>query len=292
MPRRRRDSAPQPADRVGAAGRRSGLTLVELLMAATITSLLSIVLGGLVMAVQTAKTHTEGLEDATRQAQAACNRIRFMVSEAGVYQVDGEPTTPGLAVVEHQWSVHDLPDVLVVWSGGRNGGMGEAGVQHRRPRVEELLVYAPHPDAPHRLVELAWPGDRSTIDFRDPDFDRTIRSLVSSGEGEEVLLSERIRVSLLSGWVGATGAEVGNVRFDLTWTPDDSELSSTAPGTEEWFDLPWIRGVVSPRSGMRQATIRIELQIEPRHGQPSRSETTPIAVPFFGSASYRYVHRP
>lgn len=276
----------------GTAERRRGLTLVELLIAGTVLSLVSLVLGGLVMAVQTAKAHTDGLEEATLQARAALDRIRFMVAEAGVYQVPGEPTTPGLAVVKHRWSVYDLPDVLVVWSGGRSGGLGDAGLHRRRPRIDELVVYAPDSETPHRLVELAWPGNHSTIDFRDADFGRTIRSLVSSGEADSVLLCDRVRVSPLSGWLGASGSEVGNVRFDLTWTPEGSALSSASPGTEEWFDLPWVRGVVSPGSGLRQATLRMELQVEPREGQPSRGETRPIAVPFFGSASYRYVHRP
>ena len=50
---------------------RHGFTMIELLMAVSITSMLSVVLGGLMMAVQTAHDHSQGLQTATTQATAA-----------------------------------------------------------------------------------------------------------------------------------------------------------------------------------------------------------------------------
>ena len=268
------------------------MTLVELLIAMTITSMTSVVLGGLIMAVQTARQHTEGLEEATLQAQASFDRIRFMVSHAGVYQLDGEPTCLGLAVVNHRWSSFDLPDVLVVWSGGRNGGMAEAGLQRRLPGVNELVLYTPDSNDPSRLVEIVVPGNAAAVDFRDPGFANVILSLLRSANAEPVLLCDRIRVSHFSESHDSLASDVGNVRFEVEQTPSDSDLASIAPGTFEWIDLPWAQGIVSSESGLRQASVRMEFQIEPRSHESAGTDFKPIAIPFFASVSYRYAYQP
>lgn len=261
-------------------------------MAMTITSVLSIVLGGLMLAVQAAREHTEGLEEATAQAQACLERVRYMVSQAGVYQLDGSETMLGVRVVGREWSGSLLPDVLVVWSGGRDGGMADAGTQNRLPRVDELVIYTYDADEPGRFVEIIVPGDSSDIDFSASDFDDTILSLLGAPSAEQLLLCDRLRRSVLSGSVPFSNPGVGNVLFNLEMSPDDTALAAATPGTSEWNALGWSQGIVSSDSGMRQATLRIEIQIEPRSYEPADSGATPIAVPFFGSTSYRYVYRP
>ncbi len=296
----RRNGSP----RVPRSAFRTAFTLVELMMAMTITAMLSVVLGGLVMAVQTAREHTEGLEEATVQAQVAIDRIKFMVSQTGVYQVSGQPTTLGMAVVSHKWfGVDLLPDVLVVWSGGRNGGMAAAagsastGVPQRLPRIDELLIYTFDPQTPTHLVEIAFPGNSDDIDFRDPRFSTRILSLIASPTAEKTLLCDRIRQSDLpqsyryfARYYGATNYV--NIRFELSQTPDDSELQASSPGTPEWYGLGWAQGVVAGDLGMRQATLRMELQIRRDSRPASKTDSSGVSIPFLGSASYRYVYRP
>lgn len=273
-------------------GSRRAVTLLELLMAMTITSMLSVVLGGIVLAVQSARQHTEGLEEATQQADAAMSRIEYMVSQAGVYRVGTNPVTVGLAVVPRRWSYFDLPEILVVWSGGRTGGMAGAGLQTRLPRINELVLYAPDPADPRRLVEITHPGNSASIDFRASGFASTILTLVQSSNAQKTLLSDRIRRSALSGFAGFSSAEAANVRFEMTQSPSDAEIGSTASGTAAWINLPWAGGIVTGSSGLRQANVRIELQVEPRaHDAPGTAEKT-IAIPFFGSESIRYVYEP
>lgn len=272
------------------AGR--GLTLVELMIALTITSLLSVVLGALTMAVQTAREHTEGLGDANIQADVSFERIKHMVSHTGTYRLADRPTTLGLAVVTRTWSILELPEVLVVWSGGRDGGMAEAGLQTRLPQINELVIYAPSPENPQELQEITAANSLGSIDFRAAGFSQTILSLVDSPNVERTLLSDRIRTSQLSAFSNYSGATVGNVRFELTNSPNDAELAAAVPGTAAWNDLPWSQSIVGSDSGLRQSTLRMEFQIVPRTAEPTSDEVSASAVPYFGSTSYRYVYNP
>lgn len=83
---------------------------------------------------------------------------------------------------------------------------------------------------------------------------------------------------------------VGNVRFTLTMTPSDADLASVSPQTTAWTQLNWPQGTFGNRSGMRQANLQIELQVEP--DGIVRASDTVTAIPFFGSASVRYVYEP
>lgn len=266
--------------------RRRGLTLAELLMAMTVTSILTVVLGGLVLAVQMARQHAEGLDAATSQAQAATDRIRFMVSHAGVYRDGGQPTMLGLAVVTQSWNTGDVPDILVVWSGGRNGGLAAAGTQNRLPRVNELVLYAPDPATSGRLVEIVVPTDSSTIDFRAADFDSRVRGLLVSADAETTRLCDRVRVA------EAGGSSTTAVRFDLRLTPGDDALASVSPQSEAWLALGWAQGIASAGQGLRQATVRIEIQLERTESRGAQVDSRMSSLPFFGSASRRYVYEP
>jgi len=269
-----------------------GFTLAELLMAMMMTSMMSVVLGGLVLSVQTAWAHTTAMEDATMQARVAVDRIRYSISHAGLYQLAGQPTRVGLAVVSHQRSGDLFPDVLVVWSGGREGGMAAAGVQTSLPRVSELIIYAPVTDDPRQLVEIAIPGDMSEIDFDDINFTTTILTLIDAPGAEHILLSERIHASLMGGSGSTASDHWPNIRFAIDSMPSDDALASVTPGTLAWTMLPWSTGIAFSDSGMRQATIRMELQMALRRREFVSGAVSPATCPFFGSASYRYAYRP
>lgn len=284
---RRRPDRCIPACRPG-----RGFTLAELLIAMTITSMLSVVLGGLVLAVETAWQYASGLEDATTQASAAVERIRYMVSHAGVYRTDERPTTLGVAVIKRPAGTARIPDVLVVWSGGRNGGLRDRGVQERLPRIDELVFYTCDARAPQRLLEITIPGNAQSVDLHDSDFANTARQLLASNNAQPVLLCDRIRPSALTATGFTDETSVGNVRFESVQTPSDNNLADPAPGSTEWYRLAWAQGIVGRDWGLRQMTLRIELQVETRPSAPSGTATTTTAIPFFGSATYRYAYHP
>lgn len=269
----------------GAYSRARGLTLAEIVMAMMITSLLAIVMGGVTSAVQTAREHVEGVEEATMQAEAAIERIRYMVSNVGTYEITGQPVTAGIAVVNRTANLALVPDVLVIWSGGRNGNMAAEGLQTALPKVNELVMYLPDPDSPDTLVEVVIPANSTPIDFRAAGFESTIQTLLISGGLDKAPLSKRLRT------VDLGGSLWGLAWFDVTQTPNESALAVT-PGTSEWNELPWAQGIVSSTSGCRQLTVRVELQLQTRTYDISGVDSSATSIPFFGSASYRYEYHP
>lgn len=268
---------------------RHGFTLPELVIALTILTLVSTVLGGLTLAVRTAWDYTQGLEQAQWQAQAALERIKYMISQAGTYRASGQPTNVGLAVVTHRWGSVNVPDTLVVWSGGRNGGMSAAGLQARLPLVSELVIYTPDPQNAARLVETVVPTDPNSIDFRAADFATRIESLRTSAARQSVMLCDRLRTDAPTSGATITASELW---FDLIQSPSGSELSGVTVGSAAWNALPWAQGIVSGETGLRQATVRIELQLEPDPTQPKTDGAWSTALPFFAAASSRYVYQP
>jgi len=269
---------------------RSAFTLVELLVAATITAMLSVVLSGLVLAVQRSWSYTRHLEEVSVQARAALDRMRYMIGRAGVYQLVERPPRLGLAVVsQNRWGDVAFPDVLVVWSGGRNGAMAPRGIVRRLPLVSELVIYTWDASEPTRLVEIVIPDDDTPIDFDDASFSTTVRTLLHSSSAQAAVLSDRLRkVSWSAGPLA--GHSVGLVRFELIRTPSDWELTAIEPGEEAWLWLTWPQGLVTRQSGLRQETVRIEIQLTRRPGETASRPSD--GIPFFGSASRRYVYQP
>lgn len=271
---------------------RGGLTLVELLMSMAISSILIVALGGIVTATQSAWKHTQGIEDSQAQVTATFDRMKMMITQAGVYQVSGQPPQVGLAVVTNPWNSIDIANTLVVWTGGRNGGISDQGTLTRLPKISELLIYTSDPDDAHKLIEIALPSVDSSIDFNSSSFNSTIRSAIKSSSAEAALLTNRIKSSqfILSG--NPWGSPVGNIRFDLVKTPSDSSLSGVAPGTSGWMNLPWPQGTASATSGLRQVTINFEIQLEAAERTSLNDVNSTTALPFFGSSSRLYAYTP
>ncbi len=261
-------------------------------MAMSISSMLIVALGGIVTATQSAWEHTQGIEDSQAQTTATFDRIKMMVSQAGVYQVNGQPPQVGLAVVTHSWTYFDLPDTLVVWTGGRNGGISDQGVLTRLPNINELLVYTIDPNDSHNIVELAFPDVDLSIDFNDFFFDYSIRYLIDSNYAESVLLSNRVKSSqyVLSG--RPLRQSTGNLRFEIVKTPSDASLSGVSSGTSAWMSLPWPQGTASSSTGLRQITVYFETQFETMERSALNDINSSTALPFFGSSSRYYAYTP
>ncbi len=264
-------------------------TLVEVLIAATITTVVALVLTGLALGVQRTWSLTGSTNETLAQGRAALERIEYSVRRAGVYRLPGRPSRVGLAVVCHNFRRLELPDVLVVWCGGREGDLSQTPVLERLPRLNELLVYTWDPDRPSHLVEIAF-DQTSPIDFDGAFFDWQIRRLVRrSSAKRRVLLSDRLRSVVLPRVVSPRRVRVGLVRFELRRTPDDELLAELEPGSPEWFELPWAAGVVSETSGLRQATVRVELQLT---AGPDAGDSPSRSVPFFAAIGRRHVYLP
>ena len=258
------------------------MTLVELAVAAAVLSLVAVALGGLVMAVDTARTHVQGLHEATAQGRFAIERIRDAVNRSGTYRIGSGSTVPGVAVL---WN-DDRPEVLVVWTGGRETSLADASPLARRPRANELVIYTPDPAAPHELCELVVPSATDEVDFAGSGFESRIRQLISDANAERVPLCDRIRTTSISGTITST------VRFEPEATPSAPQIADTAVGTTDWHALPWAGGISTSSSGLRQILIRIELQLVTleRSGTASGTASESPSLPLFGAAVRRYQH--
>lgn len=261
-------------------------------MAMTISSILIVALAGIVTATQSAWKHTQGIEDSQAQITASFDRMKMMISQAGVYQVNGQPPQVGLAVVTTPWNYMDIPDILVVWAGGRNGGISQSGVLNRLPRINELLIYTSDPDDRQNFVEIALPDINSNIDFNSSSFYGTIRSAIVSNHAEKALLSNRLCNSqyLLSGkpW----GSKIDNIFFEISRTPSDASLSGVSPGTSGWMNLDWPQGTASSSSGLRQVTVNYLIQFETTEQTSLNEVNSTTALPFFGASSRLYAYSP
>lgn len=268
-------------------------TLVEVLMATAITSFTVFVVGGLTLAVQSAKEYAEGQAEGAMRARAALDRISAMVAEAGTYRIAGQPTVLGLAVVDRVRGPMPLPEILVVWSGGRNGGLAAQGELTRLPRCDELVVYEADPANLRVLSETAFPGDSSSIDFSSTAFGATILSKLASAAAQRAVLCEPVRVVPLTGNPGPSIPDVPAVRFETESLPSDDDLLGVPSGTQAWLDLPWCQGIAAGGLGLRQTTVRTELQLFARRvAEDVRDPASEPSLPFYGSAVRRHVHRP
>ena len=269
---------------------RSGMTLAELLISMAILSMMSVVLAGMSNAVNSAWSYTKGVEESDLLAQAAIERIEYMVSQTGTYKIAGQPSRLGVAVVQRIVGTQMVPDTLVLWTGGQSGGIAVNGVLSRLPIVSELLIYTWDATSPSQLIEVAFSGQTATVDFASSNLSTQITNLLASSTGVKLPLCDRLRVSSVKNPGSGSVLSVGNLRFALTMTPSDSDLASAAPQTTAWTQLNWPQGIFGNRWGMRQANLQMELQIEP--DGIVRASDTVTAIPFFGAASLRYVYEP
>ncbi|MCA9095777.1 MAG: prepilin-type N-terminal cleavage/methylation domain-containing protein, partial [Planctomycetaceae bacterium] len=75
-----------------------GFTLLELILALSITALVVVSLSGLLLAVQNAWSVSRNYHDVGLQGRAILDRINWMVAQAGTYRINGGPVHLGLSV--------------------------------------------------------------------------------------------------------------------------------------------------------------------------------------------------
>ena len=260
---------------------RHAFTLTQLLIGISITSMLTVVLGGLLAAVHTAQQHSQGLQSATLTSQAAAHRIRLMFEKTATYQLKSQPARLGVAVVYQTWLAHRIPNYVVMWTGGLEGELAEQGTHSRLPLVNELLIYGPDPENLSHLVEMRLPDVTKSIDFSAADFNRRMLSLIHSRGVEKIMICNQLQVAELSG--GRFSA--GNVRFELHASPSVSDLETAIADPLKWKALAWSQGIV----GLRQISLDTELLIDARSTRTGSAATD--AIPFFDSAIRCYVHQ-
>jgi len=262
-----------------AARKPAGLTLVELLLAISIMAMMAVALGGLANAVQQNNKYSEGYGATTQHARVVLDRIGRSIMEATASEEH-----PGVAVSWKESGSWRFPDTLLVWH-----PTGTPANVDGPPLVGEVILYCPNPDKEHQLLEITLPGDTRTIPFdatlETPAGRSFVESLKTAKTANRVVLTHLLRVSSPD---GSPGSQCGAVRFMRRLRPTAAEWTSLQGGTLAWKDLSWPQGLYGSKMGMRQVSVRIELQLVPEYLAGVPDLVGEQCVPFFSSAAAYY----
>lgn len=262
---------------------RNGVTLIELLLAITIMTMLVAALGGMASGIYRSNEYSEGYGLATQHARVASERIRRTVSEATANELH-----PGAIVLSEQVAGYDFPDTLVVWNPSTVALDIESG-----PRVNELIIYCPNPDSPNELWELTEPGSTATLPAATDTaaWKTAIDAIKVSETAEKVVITDLLRVATVDeAAANVSGRRRACLRFERRVLPDEADWAAYLVAADEaatWDALPWAQSIRGTQTGVRQTWVRFEMQLMPGDVVAHEAEAMP-AAPFFGSAALYY----
>jgi len=268
----------------GCRPNRRGMTLLELMLAMSISAILVGALSVLATATRQSADYNQGQSDSTQHARVATQRINRAVADA--YATE---TYPGVVVVDAIVGTYRYPDTVVVW---RPAG-GVPANPNGPPLIKELVIFGPDATDPSRLLEVTMPTDTRTIQLNDASLNTTtgrtlIAGLKSANSSVRTVITSRLKTAGTSSTGGGTSLRAA-IRFECELHPSAAEMASYRAGTTDWEDLSWPQGIYSSSFGLRQIWLRSELQLLDR--EKSSDGTYPATVatlPFFGSATNYY----
>ena len=254
--------------RYSAAARRA-LTLLELTIAMTVTSVIVGALAALGHGVHESFEYGNAYGAVTQHARVALERISRTINAS-----TASNHFPGvLALAESDGGV-SFPDTLVVWRPS-----AAAADPTGRPRYQELVVYSFDPAAPNQLTEFSDPTDSRTVPVITDlsTWGAEIRAMKRSASVQKVRLTSLLRTCL------AASGQRGAVRFTVRLAPSETEWNSLLAGTKTWQELSWVQGTYGLKTGLRQAWVRYDLQLAPTSSMAVSNAAAFEAIPFFGS---------
>jgi prepilin-type N-terminal cleavage/methylation domain-containing protein len=252
---------------------RRGVTLVELLVATALLSLIAVGLASFARTVEIGSDYGYGRATAAQHARVVLERIGRAVNQAQATEID-----PGFAILSETYGTSRLADTLVVWTSDAN--------RDQLPQVHELTIFTPNGQAPGELIELSFPGDSRTVSLVNNSGLKTlVDSLRSDANRRQVVLTNLLRTVDLPEDSGRPHAAVVFSGFSR---PSAAELASFRGGTTAWENLSWPQGVYGGKAGLRQGYVRFELQLMPGDGPAAAVRQIDETLPFFGSAAVYY----
>lgn len=255
---------------------RRGLTVVELLVAVAIMSVITLGLATVASGTRSVADYNSKRGMALQHARVTLDRIQRIVQESTFAE-----SHPGAVVVYDQIGNYRYPDTLLVWhpSGAPANASGP-------PLLNEVLIYCPDPGSPNQLVEMWAPTNTTPIPF-DPaqlnttTWRTTLANVKKSSTTQKVVLTNLLRTAQPTGQTAARGA----VRFEAVANPTAAQIASYRAGSTTWKNLPWPTVLYSNTHGLRQLRVRTELQMVSDGNGGKVDNVGLTALPFFGSTS-------
>lgn len=261
---------------------RRGLTLLELMIAMSVSTILVGALAVLASATRQTSDYNSGQSAAVQHARVVHDRLQRFVGEA--YATE---TYPGVVVVDETVNSNRYCDTVVIWhpSGAPTNAAGP-------PLVKELIIIGPDPNDPKRLMEFTAPTDTRTIQLNDASLNTTAgRTLISSIKTASTTIKTLLTPLVRTASTGTSGSNATRaaVRFECELHPTAAEMTSYRGGSLAWEDIAWPQGWFSTSCGMRQVWLRSELQlVSEEYNADGTLPTTAIGLPFLGSATNYY----
>jgi prepilin-type N-terminal cleavage/methylation domain-containing protein len=256
---------------------RSGLTLIELLIATSIIAMAALAMGTLARATQVSASYVEGSLTSAQHARVAMERIN-----RAVFTATASEDFPGAIVWAESVAGQRFPDTLVVWKPAEGSlAANPVGL----PRFSELVVFCPNPTVPSELLEITSRNDQRTVPALTniTQWTTELTALKTGVASQKIVLTNMLRGAQTS----STGPRRGCVRFESLVRPSIAAIAAYRAGTTKWTDLPWPQHWFGQTTGMRQTWVRYELQLLP-HSRSDDAASDWEVLPFLGSAAKYY----
>ena len=261
-----------------AGGARRGLTLTELLVAATIMVMIVGAMSMLALTVHSANDHCQGQSLAAQHGRVVLDHLSRTINAAS-----SSEDFPGFVVITEQLGTARFPDTLAVWL-PEDAAVDPDGL----PRVNELVLFTPDPAQANCLLQIRQAGNSAVVPaVGDATAWRSLAaSLKADAAAERVTLTDRLRTGALVEQTGVPDPANlrGCLRFLRLMAPGESEWADYRGGNLAWDEIAWPLDSYSSVTGTRRVVCQIELQIVPSDSDTSAA----TAVPFFGSAGITY----
>ncbi len=252
--------------------------MAEMIVAVGLVALIGVAMATLSTAAFQSSDFVEQSGEAMQHARVAIARIQRAVAAAHTSE-----EFPGFLVVSRPVSTYQFYDTLVVWLPD-----GEPASPDGLPLASELVLFTYDESSPNRLVEITTPTlavpTSSTGDTAA--WLALTASMKTHPNAVVVQLSDLLHTANVS---GTGGGLRGVLQFAPFHQPSEQEWQDYQLGNTAFTELPWVQGIHSSQSGLRQSRVAFDFQLQ---GDRTATATTATVIPFFGSAAVYYELNP
>ncbi|MGQ9505180.1 MAG: PulJ/GspJ family protein [Thermogutta sp.] len=224
---------------------RSGVTLVEMLVAIAISGLIIVGIATFVALAENSFAIGRRSAEAVQIARSCFLQIEKTLDQAWANEV-----FPGAIVVPQSVAGEALPETLVVWCPTGKKPRDPNGL----PYLDELVVFGVNDAQPNELRRyrfansdlIAPPPSQVTA------WQALIGTLKTQSPAESEVLTDRLRTFVMNTRI------CGAIRFRIDLAPSESEWNDTSL---TWNRLSWPQNLFSANRGTRRVSVHIEIQL-------------------------------